>query len=97
MIISKGLLEVIVSNLDKDNSSKLLSISLVCIEKILEHGEDQKKSYSGDNPYVTRIIENGTTCILENLQKHSDFSIYQQSVKLIERFFNSNDQNFLGN
>ena len=31
MIISKGLLEVIVSNLDKDNSSKLLSITLVCI------------------------------------------------------------------
>ena len=86
ILVSYGVIENILQNLTV-NEPKLIIHSLIALKTILEHGEDFKGNYYGDNPYATAVYACNGHRILEELQKHADDQIFKIVEIIIENFF----------
>uniref|UniRef100_A0A8C5G761 Importin subunit alpha n=1 Tax=Gouania willdenowi TaxID=441366 RepID=A0A8C5G761_GOUWI len=72
--------------------SKIVQVALNGIENILRLGELEAKRSGGINPYCALIEEAYGLDKLEFLQGHDNQDIYQKAFDLIERFFNTDDE-----
>lgn len=83
-------------NLDKRIHVSVLTIILESIYLILEIGE---KHYIVNNMNIMQInIENSATILkkIEKLQEHSNSQIYELSFKIIDSYFDcDNNENFI--
>lgn len=87
IVVSQGLIEGVFGLLEPENSSKVLSNALLAISRILWFGEDLKKMFRGENPYVSKIIQNNSSYLIENLQIHEDNKIYKQVSEILDTYF----------
>lgn len=78
--------------------AKLLGVVLEALENILCVGENITKNNNG-NPYTTLIEECEGLDKLEELQQHANEEIYKRSLKMLENYFNAEeeDQNMAPN
>uniref|UniRef100_A0A672G7R8 Importin subunit alpha n=1 Tax=Salarias fasciatus TaxID=181472 RepID=A0A672G7R8_SALFA len=72
--------------------SKIVQVALNGIENILRLGELEAKRGGGINPYCALIEEAYGLDKLEFLQGHENQEIYQKAFDLIERYFNTEDE-----
>lgn len=87
-LIKKGLLEIVVKNLEFNNPAGLLKISLKALRKILEKGNPtQDVNRPQFNPYTNRIFEIKANTILEELQQYPDDEIFEKVGKIFDDFF----------
>ena len=71
---------------------RIIKVILEGLENILEIGEEDKKIH-GKNLYISHIEQAGGLERIENLQQHPNNEIYEGSVKILERFFDAEDDN----
>jgi importin subunit alpha-1 len=91
IILKQGILEVICHCL-KMKDAKYIAVSLEALGNLLAFG----KNYAGEgqpNPIVKRIEELGMFDILENLQLHPVEIVYEKTVRLLETYFETENQN----
>uniref|UniRef100_A0A8C6T1V7 Importin subunit alpha n=1 Tax=Neogobius melanostomus TaxID=47308 RepID=A0A8C6T1V7_9GOBI len=72
--------------------SKIVQVALNGLENILRLGELEAKRGGGINPYCAPIEEAYGLDKLEFLQGHENQEIYQKAFDLIERYFNTDDE-----
>uniref|UniRef100_A0AAQ4QW14 Importin subunit alpha n=1 Tax=Gasterosteus aculeatus aculeatus TaxID=481459 RepID=A0AAQ4QW14_GASAC len=72
--------------------SKIVQVALNGLENILRLGELEAKRGGGINPYCALIEEAYGLDKLEFLQGHENQEIYQKAFDLIERYFNTEDE-----
>jgi hypothetical protein len=89
-IINQGILELICFCL-KLKDAKFIAVSLEALGNLLNFG----KTYSmdGKNPIVAMIDKLGMFDVLENLQLHPVEIVYEKTVKLLENYFDTENQN----
>lgn len=90
-ILNDGILELICHCL-KSNDAKYIAVSLEALGNLLSFG----KSYymlNGKNLIVKKIEELGMFDILENLQFHPVEIVYEKTIKLLEAYFETENQN----
>jgi len=88
LLVSQGVIESLLPNLLKTSNSKLLTLTLKALFRILAHGEELVKTI-GDNPYTSRIMQSNAGQLLEDLQKHQDPEIYNLVSGILDKFFNT--------
>ena len=71
---------------------RIIKVILEGLENILETGEQLKLAY-GKNLYVAPIEQAGGLEKIENLQQHPNDEIYESAVKILERFFDAEEEN----
>lgn len=73
------------------SDSRIVRVVLDGLENILEIGK--KKSKENNNNIYARFVENGGGLEkLENLQQHPNNDIYEQSVRILEKFFGAEEE-----
>ena len=72
----------------KSLDAKLLQLCLDCLSNILKAGELE----DGSNPCVTYTEECGGLDVIEKLQEHENHEVYTKALKIIERYFSTNDE-----
>lgn len=69
---------------------RIIKVILEGIENILEIGE-QSKSFNCKNSYISIIEQAGGLEKIENLQQHENDGIYENAIKILERYFGAED------
>lgn len=89
-IIKQGILDLILSCL-KLKDAKFIAVSLEALSNLLNFGK--LYSESGINPVAQKIEELGMSDVLVNLQLHPVEIVYEKALKLLETFFDVENQN----
>lgn len=90
-ILKQNILELICHCLSMKDA-KYIAVSLEALTNLLNFGK-LYYSQSGKNLIVKRIEELGMFDVLENLQMHPVEIVYEKTVKLLESFFDTENQN----
>jgi|Transcript_67679 hypothetical protein len=70
---------------------RIIKVILEGIENILEIGE-QSRLFNCKNAYIAAIEQAGGLEKIENLQQHENDGIYENAIKILERFFGAEDE-----
>lgn len=89
-ILQQGILELICHCLSRKDT-KNVAVSLEALTNLLNFGKTYY-SVDGKNLIVKRIEELGMFDQLENLQLHPAEIVYEKTVKLLETFFDTENQ-----
>lgn len=83
-LLNQGILDLLCICL-KNKESKYIGVSLEALSNILAYG----KTYpvNGENPVAVKLEKNGTLDYLENLQRHHIEVIYEKTIKILETYF----------
>jgi hypothetical protein len=91
-ITKQGILELICFCL-KLKDAKFIAVSLEALGNLLNFGKLYWSQETGKNPVVTMIDNLGMFDVLENLQLHPVEIVYEKTVKLLEAYFDTENQN----
>ena len=91
-ILKQGILELICHCL-KSNDAKYIAVSLEALSNLLNFGKLYLTTEDGRNLIVAKIGEMGMFEVLENLQLHPVEIVYEKTVKLLETYFDTENQN----
>jgi hypothetical protein len=91
-IIKQSILELICFCL-KLKDAKFIAVSLEALGNLLNFGKLYGTFDGGKNPVVTMIENLGMFDVLENLQLHPVEIVYEKTVKLLENYFDTENQN----
>jgi importin subunit alpha-1 len=69
---------------------RIIKVILEGIENILKIGEQSKASYR-NNPYISIIEQADGLGKIENLQQHPNDEIYENAIKILERYFGAEE------
>ncbi|XP_076444463.1 importin subunit alpha-7-like [Babylonia areolata] len=72
--------------------SKIVMVALSGLENILRLGEQDAKFHNAVNPYAIMIEECYGLDKIEFLQSHENREIYKKSFEIIERYFNTDEE-----
>lgn len=75
----------------ESTDERIIKVILEGLENILETGEKMKLAH-GKNLYVSPIGQAGGLEKIENLQQHPDDTIYESAVRILERFFDAQEE-----
>ena len=95
-LVDKGIIKALCS-IFKLQDVKMLAVALEGIDNILECGEKNFTNESGDNQFAIMMETQNCLDDLENLQTHQNHEIYEQSVKIIEKYFGQDEDDPLIN
>eukprot|EP00940_MAST-03C_sp_MAST-3C-sp2_P000608 g608.t1 len=70
---------------------KIITVALEGLENILKVGELDAKSHDGVNQHGRFVQEAGGLEKIENLQRHTDNDIYEKAIKILEMYFDVED------
>jgi hypothetical protein len=65
----------------------MLAVALEGLENILSAGEKNFKTETGENYFAIVMETQGCIDDLEQLQQHPNHNIYQQALKIIDKYF----------
>lgn len=72
---------------------KIVTVALEAIENFLQLGQDDMKERGlNQNPYAAMLVTNGGYELIEALQEHQSPELYNQSVSVIETYFDFEEQ-----
>jgi hypothetical protein len=91
-ITNQKILELICYCL-KLKDAKFIAVSLEALGNILNFGKTYWTPEGGKNPVVTMIENLGMFDVLEGLQLHPVEIVYEKTVKLLEAYFDTENQN----
>jgi len=91
IIIKQSILELICHTL-KINDAKIIAVSLEALGNLLNFGK-MYYTIDGVNLIVKRIEELGMFDLPENLQFHPVEIVYEKTIKLLETYFETENQN----
>ena len=92
-MVQAGCLKVIVEFLS-NKDTKLLIICLEAVEKIMGVGDTLANAKTNQtNPYALEMESNGGLEAIEELQNHSQLKIHEIASKLLEEYFEGEDEN----
>jgi hypothetical protein len=91
LIIQQGIIEIVCDCI-KINEPRYIAVSLEALSNLLEFG---KKYYTidGKNQIVKKIEELGMFDVLERLQFHPVEIVYEKTLKILEAYFETENQN----
>lgn len=72
--------------------AKIVHVALNGLENILRLGDHDAGMHNGLNPYTVLIEQCDGLDKIEFLQSHNNMDIYQKAYDIIERYFNSEDE-----
>lgn len=90
-IINQNIIEII-CNCTKMNDAKYIAVALEALTNLLQFGKNHY-TIDGKNLIVKKIEELGMFDILENLQYHPVEIVYEKTIRLLETFFDTENQN----
>lgn len=90
-ILNQGILDVICLCL-KMNDAKYIAVSLEALGNLLAFGK-QYYVVDGKNIIVKKIEELGMFDMLESLQMHPVEIVYEKTIKILETYFETENQN----
>lgn len=90
-IINQGILEIICLCL-KMTDAKYIAVSLEALGNLLTFGK-QYYIVDGKNLIVKKIEEMGMFDLLESLQMHPVEIVYEKTIKILENYFETENQN----
>lgn len=70
---------------------KIINVALEGLENILKTGEADAKNHDNENQHARFVKEAGGVDKLENLQRHDDHEIYEKAIKILETYFECED------
>jgi hypothetical protein len=77
----------------KLKDAKYIAVSLEALSNLLAFGKLYYTNEYGKNLIVEKIEELGMFDVLENLQMHPVEIVYEKTIKLLETFFDTENQN----
>ena len=75
----------------------MLAVALEGIDNILECGEKHFQTDDGENRFAVLMEYENCLDDLENLQTHPNHEIYEQTIKIIEKYFGKDEDDPLIN
>ena len=75
----------------------MLAVALEGIDNILDCGEKNFQNDNGENQFAVLMETQNCLDDLENLQTHQNHEIYEQAVKIIEKYFGQDEDDPLIN
>ena len=72
--------------------AKIITVALEGLENILKVGEQMTKQHNGENVFANFIDEAEGLEKIESLQQHPSNDIYSKAVKLVETYFEVDDE-----
>jgi len=92
VLLNQGALELICFCL-KSNDAKYVAVSLEALANLLNYGKLCMGMSDGKNFIVTKVGELGMFEVLENLQYHPVEIVYEKTIKILESYFDTENQN----
>jgi hypothetical protein len=91
VIIQQGIIEIVCDCI-KINEPRYVAVALEAMSNLLEFG---KKFYiiEGRNQIVKKIEQLGMFDVLERLQYHPVEIVYEKTLKILEAYFETENQN----
>jgi len=71
---------------------KIITVALEGLENILKVGEADSKNHDGTNLHARFVQEAGGLDKIEALQRHDNHDIYEKSIKILELYFELEDE-----
>jgi len=96
-IVSQGAINALCLIL-KCSDAKLILVVLDALRNILKVGEKDANNAnnSDDNKFAVMVEEHDGLDILEELQRHENEEIYEKSVRILQEFFESEEDDGMG-
>jgi importin subunit alpha-6/7 len=86
-LVNKGIIKALLSTL-KMTEARVLAVALEGLDNILKAGlEHYKRLHNQDNRFAIVLESEGGLELLEALQMHPNHQIYQRALKLLENYF----------
>jgi hypothetical protein len=89
--LSKGIIDYLIESIHSSKHTRLLYVSLLVTYQILLYGEATSPADEVSELSVT-FQEKGGTEALEELSQHPHEDIYQSSVKILEKFYDGQEE-----
>ena len=89
-LVKQGCIKPMLDLLNSTDN-RLIQVILEAIESVIKAGKIRNKNFS-TNEYVKIIEESGGLEKLENLQHHKNNNIYEMSLKILEKYFEADEQ-----
>jgi len=80
----------------KCSDAKMIMVVLDALENILKVGLADANEGNGENAYADIVEECGGLDTLEELQRHENEEVYEKSVKLLQDYFESEEDDGMG-
>jgi hypothetical protein len=91
-LIKQGVIELICHCLTLKDA-KYIAVSLEALGNLLSFGKQYFTVEGGKNPVVAKVETLGMFEVLENLQLHPVEIVYEKTFKLLEAYFDTENQN----
>ena len=91
ILVDKGIIKAL-GGILKHQEVKMLAVALEGLENVLSCGQKHYLDENGENTFSILMEQEGALDDLENLQTHPNHTIYQSALKIIDKFFNEEDQ-----
>lgn len=69
------------------NEARVLAVALEGLENILRAGQDHFVKLGSENKFALQVENDGGLELIEQLQMHPNHQIYQRALKILENFF----------
>jgi hypothetical protein len=90
-IIKQGIIEIVCECI-KINEPRYIAVSLEALSNLLEFGKNYY-TVEGKNQVVKMIEQLGMFDVLERLQFHPVEIVYEKTLKILEAYFETENQN----
>jgi len=90
-LVEKGILRALCSVL-RMNEARVIAVALEGIDNILKAGQEHYSHLGQENQFTIKLEVEGGLDILENLQQHQNVQIYQRALKILENYFQDEDE-----
>lgn len=86
VLVEKGLIRAL-GNVLKLQDVRMLAVALEGLDNTLANGSKHHVDENGENKFTAIMEQEGCLDDLENLQQHPNHTIYQQALKIIDKYF----------
>ena len=91
ILVDRGIIKAL-GCLLRINDPRMLAVALEGLDNILAAGEKNFKTENGENYFAIVMETHGCIDDLEQLQQHPNHSIYQQALKIIDKYFSDEQE-----
>ena len=78
------------------NEPRTLAVALEGLENILKVGQQHFTRAGVDNKFALVLENDGGLDLIEELQMHSNHQIYNRALRILEEYFQAEDDELLG-
>ena len=85
-LVEANFIDILVDNLDRNESSRELSVCLEALSNILNFGREFVM-VKGENIFLTMFEKLGGVDKIESLQSHKSADVYAKALHILETFY----------